>query len=103
MSWAEIFSISKQRAEISSFRRRWGVHAALQKQIASDSTKRKRCGRDRYSRVQSKQDFGAPGAFMWIILGGTKMKRHFAMLGQDGHGFCNDEGLRKYISALGEL
>ena len=53
--------------------------------------------------MPSKQDFGVAGAFMCIILGGTKSKRHFAMLEQDGCGLCDDEGLRIYISALVEL
>ena len=52
-SWADIFSISDEQAEISSFGMIWGVHAALQSQIGSDSTKRKRWRGDRYSRVWS--------------------------------------------------
>ena len=40
---------------------------------------------------------------MRIILGGTKSKRHFALLGQDGCGLCDDEGLRIDISAFVEL
>ena len=54
------------------------------------------------TRVPSKEDFRVPEAFMWIILGGTKSSRRFAMLGQDGYGLCDDGGRRIDISLIGE-
>ena len=102
-SWAEIFSTSEEQAEISSFGMIWGVHAALQSQIGSDSTKRQRWRGDRYSRVRSKEDSRVPAAFMWIILSVTRSSVYFAMPGENGCGICDAEGLRIKISACEQL